>query len=146
MNVENKIHHTGVYGLILNRNNEVLLIKKTRGPYKGLLDFPGGTPDFDETLEQTLERELLEETGLKINHAKQLITLLTIFECDHYLFRHIGIIYAVNVTLHDNLKTSYDGEDSDGCVWQNIDKINNLSCSPFVLQIKDRGYMCCEEK
>lgn len=144
MNVENKIQHIGVYGLILNRNNEVLLIKKTRGPYKSLLDLPGGTPVFDETLEKTLEREILEETGLKISRSRQLITLLALFQHEHYFFRHIGIIYAVNIVSVDNLKTSYDGEDSGGCVWQNIDQINVSSCSPFVLQLKDKGYMSFE--
>ena len=101
-------------------------------------------PDFNETLEKTLEREMLEETGLKISRFRQLITLLAIFQHDHYFFRHIGIIYAVNIVSYDNLKTSHDGEDSGGCVWQNIDQINVSSCSPFVLQLKDKGYMCFE--
>ena len=54
--------HFGVYGVFLEAA-QVLVIRKSRGPYTGLLDLPGGTPEPDETHDQTLARELLEETG-----------------------------------------------------------------------------------
>lgn len=109
-----------------------------------MLDLPGGTPHFNETLETTLEREILEETGLKISRSRQLITLLAIFQQKHDVLRHMGVIYAVNITSDDNLKTSPDGEDSGGCVWQSIDQINASSCTPFVVQLKEQGLMVSE--
>ena len=55
--------HLGVYAII-RQNRKFLLIKKARGPYTGMFDLPGGKIEFGETPEQTLVREVAEETGL----------------------------------------------------------------------------------
>lgn len=85
--------HTGIYALIFSeKGNKILLIKKSRGPYKGLYDLPGGSPNFEESLEQTIQREVLEETGLKIIHMLQLITLVNVFKQGSTNYRHLGVI------------------------------------------------------
>ena len=57
--------HKGVYAIIKN-DNQILLIKKARGPYTGLFDLPGGSPEKDEAPEQTLIREVKEETNCDV--------------------------------------------------------------------------------
>jgi 8-oxo-dGTP pyrophosphatase MutT (NUDIX family) len=58
--------HFGVYGLI-RQGGKILLVRKTRGPYTGLLDLPGGSPDpSDRDTTATLRREIAEETGLSL--------------------------------------------------------------------------------
>ena len=54
--------HKGVYAII-KKNNQILVIRKARGPYTGLYDLPGGTPEDSETPEETLKREIKEETN-----------------------------------------------------------------------------------
>jgi 8-oxo-dGTP diphosphatase len=51
---------------------KVLLIKRGAEPFKGAWAFPGGFMNMDETTEQCAIRELEEETGLKIDKAKQI--------------------------------------------------------------------------
>jgi 8-oxo-dGTP pyrophosphatase MutT (NUDIX family) len=59
-------HHFGVYAQIRD-GDRILLVHKTRGPYAGLLDLPGGTPEPGESWPQTLERELHEELGVALS-------------------------------------------------------------------------------
>ena len=52
----------------------VLLIKRKYEPFKGKWAIPGGFVKNEESLEQAAERELHEETGVKINFLEQLYT------------------------------------------------------------------------
>ncbi len=52
----------------------VLLIKRKYEPFKGKWAIPGGFVKNEESLEDAVERELQEETGIKINYLEQLYT------------------------------------------------------------------------
>lgn len=51
---------------------QVLLIQRGNEPFKGKWALPGGFMDMDETLEEAVERELVEETNLSGIELKQL--------------------------------------------------------------------------
>ena len=53
-------------------NISVLLIRRKYDPYKGQWAIPGGFVKNNEALEDSVERELYEETGIKINYLEQL--------------------------------------------------------------------------
>ena len=50
--------------LILNEKNELLVCRRAKDPAKGTLDLPGVFIDMNETGEEGVAREVLEETGL----------------------------------------------------------------------------------
>lgn len=54
------------------RTVKVLLIERGQEPYKGKWAFPGGFLQMDETAEECAVRELREETGLELEHVRQL--------------------------------------------------------------------------
>ncbi len=56
---------TLVVDVIVEVNNKVLLIKRAKQPFKGMLALPGGHVEQDETVAQAALRELKEETGIK---------------------------------------------------------------------------------
>ena len=61
-----------VFGYTSQEGLSVLLIKRTLDPYRGQWALPGGLVHDDESLEQAVERELQEETGVAINYLEQL--------------------------------------------------------------------------
>ena len=53
-------------GAVVIQNKKVLLVKRNKEPGKGDWAIPGGSVKLGETLQQAAEREILEETGLRI--------------------------------------------------------------------------------
>lgn len=53
------------------KNHKVLMIRHHRGINKGCINFPGGKREGDETMDQCVIRETLEETGLQIKNPIQ---------------------------------------------------------------------------
>ena len=51
---------------------KVLLIQRGIEPYKDRWAFPGGFMNMDETTEECAIRELMEETGLKVEELKEI--------------------------------------------------------------------------
>jgi len=63
--------HVGVaVGAIIINDNKVLMVRRSRKPYKGTWMFPAGFVDYGEHPEETLIREVREETGLKVDEYK----------------------------------------------------------------------------
>lgn len=123
--------HFGVYALILNEpSTHLLTIKKARGPYTGRYDLPGGSMEDGEILEDTLCREVMEETGCTVTNHLQMGTLSTLFkhvDTDGVpvTFRHIGVIYQC--TISGTPMTDGDGQDSHGCHWLPISEVKKLT-------------------
>ncbi len=64
VNYENPIPSVAV--LIIDENNRILLTKRGAEPAIGLWCLPGGFIELGETVEDTVIREVAEETGLRV--------------------------------------------------------------------------------
>lgn len=132
---QDKYHrHFGVYAIIASEDHsKILLIKKIRGPYSGLLDLPGGSVENSETLEHALHREIKEEIGCKIIDSYQKRTELVLYNYTKdqqlYTLQHIGVLYDVKVMGQP--KTQGDGKDCGGTVWLKISKISPKNSTPL---------------
>jgi len=61
--------HVGV-GILLVRDNNLLLIRRKYNPDAGYWSIPGGHLDIGEEVEKAAEREGFEETGFKVKVTK----------------------------------------------------------------------------
>ena len=57
-------------GVIVFRDKEVLLVQRDKEPNKGQWSIPGGRQMLGETAAEAAQRELLEETGVKVDRLK----------------------------------------------------------------------------
>lgn len=51
---------------IIIRDGKILLIRRGGEPFKGYWATPGGFVDWDETVEDAVAREVMEEVGLRV--------------------------------------------------------------------------------
>jgi ADP-ribose pyrophosphatase YjhB (NUDIX family) len=131
--------HSGAYGILTNNlASEILLVRKSRGPYTGLLDLPGGRIEPGESPEDAVRREFVEETGQDVRVEGR------IGDFDHTVsysppglgevnLHHIGVIFRVALTKSDqSVKSGPDGQDSLGAQWVTIDSLTESGISPLV--------------
>ena len=56
----------GCGAIVFDDQDRLLCIRRLKNPGAGLLGVPGGFVDLEETIEQAVARETLEETGIQI--------------------------------------------------------------------------------
>ena len=142
-----QIKHIGAYGLII-KDDKILLIKKNGGPYDGKLDLPGGTIEFNETIETALVRELQEEVGVEITNYKlfDVVTTNIIWNHKNELLetKHIAILYIINEfknDIKDTMKITEINDDSMGSEYYDIDKLKKEQLSNIaLLALEKLGY------
>jgi 8-oxo-dGTP diphosphatase len=92
--------------VIVAKDKKVLLGKRKNAIGEGLWAFPGGHIEYGESIEYCSEREVLEETGIKIKNIRQVTFTNDIFEKEekHYITLFMIAEYAsgtVNVMEPD---------------------------------------------
>jgi len=128
--------HLGIYASI-RQGNQILLIRKARGPYTGLYDLPGGSPEADETPEQTLIREIREETGCEvISSAFRFDRTIcfsdfTLASGEKGCMQHTGVLFDAKVS--GTPAKSGDGLDSGGAEWVDVETLTSQNATPFAL-------------
>ena len=117
-------NHFGVYGVCL-QEGKLLCIEKTRGPYQHRFDLPGGGQELGEGLTETLEREVLEETGYGQDFAV------------HHIMAFYDIVLDFERSQKSLPQEVLDGSnDSANAIWIPFEQITEKNASPLVLKVK----------
>lgn len=138
--------HLGVYALIRAKGHTALILK-SRGPYAGSWDLPGGKIEFGEAPIQALAREVREEVDLRILTATPLdiLSIRASFESETGAatdLHHIGIVFACEVSAPDELRHTGDGQDVSESRWFPPSEVQELNLTPLahaVLKQDEQG-------
>ena len=113
----------------LIRDNKILLLRRNKPPFKGLWGMPGGKLEFGEYIEDTIKREIFEETGLNIKLKRILAVLSEIFfntttKEDYW---H-AILFLCEVTIDDVSKVKNSSEGN--LEWFDLDDLSKTEIIP----------------
>lgn len=112
-----------VFGYSENKLN-VLLIKQKYGLLKNMWALVGGFVKDNETLSEAVNRELLEEAGIKVNYLEQLYTFGDNITRDPR-FRVVTVAYFALVNSTKLVLTA--DSDAEDARWFSIDDLPNLA-------------------
>lgn len=113
-----------VFGYSKEEGVRLLLIKRKYPPFKGDWAIPGGFVLDDESLEHAVERELAEETGVKINYLEQLYTFGAPKRDPRRRILSIAYFGLVKSSQFEKLQADTDAEEAQ---WFSIKKLPNLA-------------------
>lgn len=99
--------------IVLNPDQKILLIRRGSEPFKGMWALPGGFAEEDEDLSETAARELMEETGIKVNPEDM-------FQVGTYgkpgrdpRGRTVSVVYSILLDKHVAVKGGDDAADAE---------------------------------
>ncbi len=128
--------HLGIYAVI-EKGHSILLVKKSRGPYRGMWDLPGGRPVHGETIPQTLQREVKEETGIELIDAVPQTNQAFVVEYkdgeEAVSLHHTCLIYKATRFDSSYFQENINEEDVAGCAWIDKSQLTHLPLSKVVL-------------
>ena len=89
-------HPRVAVGAVVIHNNSVLLVKRAKAPAEGEWAIPGGNVELGETSQQAAEREILEETGVRIRAREIIYTFESIHEDrdGNIIFHYVILDYS----------------------------------------------------
>lgn len=106
----------------------ILLIQRGGEPYKGKWALPGGFIEMDETLETACKRELLEETGLKVDRMNQFKTYDSIDRDPRH--RTISVVHSAEL---ESKQKVIGGDDAAEARWFSLDSLPELAFDHYLV-------------
>lgn len=128
-------------GAVVFRGDAVLLVRRARPPYAGQWAIPGGRVHWGETLKDAAEREILEETGIRIR-AGDPIYAFDIIEHDAEgdplnCTRHYVVVDLAAEYLSGEPRA---GDDAADARWVSAAEFNMLPINTTTLNLLKRHY------
>lgn len=121
--------------VVVIRMGRVLLVKRSRPPYRGYWSLPGGGLQGGETPKQAARRELREETGLTAGTLRFLDT--------HYAAAGLRLdVYVCRSTVGEAVA----GDDAFQVKWHEIAQLRGLRLTPGLEEVVERAHQLPDTK
>ena len=92
----------------------ILVVRRGKEPAKGTLDLPGGFVDMDETVEEGMRREILEETGIHATKMEYLFSFPNQYLYSGITVHTIDMDFLVRVPAETRARAA---DDAAECMW-----------------------------
>ncbi len=118
-------------GAVVFLNDRVLLVQRKNTPAAGQWAIPGGRVKLGETLKNAAEREVFEETGIRID-AGEVVYVFEYIDSVHYIIIDLEAVYISGepVAADDALEAR----------WVSADDLAALDVTPSTLQFLKDNY------
>jgi len=110
-----------VAGFILNEAGELLVCRRAKEPEKGTWDLPGGFVDDNESAEEAIKREILEELQAKVTSVEYLFSLPNLYEYGGMTIPTLDLFFACRLEDTTDLHAS---DDVEACFFVPLNEIN----------------------
>lgn len=131
-----------VVAFITNSRGELLVQRRRFEPAKGTLDLPGGFADVLETAEESVVREVMEETAMEVISARYMFSMPNVYRYSGMDINTLDLFFECEVKDTSVLKA---GDDAAECLWIPLSEIHT---ELFGLRSVRHGlieYMCLKE-
>ncbi|MFQ6672582.1 MAG: NUDIX hydrolase [Candidatus Tectimicrobiota bacterium] len=128
----------GVGAIIFDRDRRrVLLVKRGREPALGHWSIPGGLVNVGETLDEALQREVCEETGLavKVGPLVEVVDRIVYDDARQVRFHYVLVDYLCSVGPTEPLGAS----DAEEALWFEMGQLEGLEMTNGTLEVILKG-------
>ncbi len=128
--------HVGV-GVLLIRDNTLLLVKRKYDPDAGYWSIPGGHLDLGEIVQSAAEREGFEETGFKVKVTKLagIIDKIMYDEKGKIEYHYVLINYFVEVIEEDSNQLPKAADDALAAKFVHFDDLKNYKLTESLIEL-----------
>jgi ADP-ribose pyrophosphatase YjhB (NUDIX family) len=125
----------GVGGILFNKHQQVLLIRRDQPPAKGLWSVPGGRLEPGESLVDCCQREFYEETNIEI--TVQHIVALVDRKLEGYHYVIVDFLVIMNDEENIDLKAQTDVSEAS---WFTLPELADMPIVTGLTEIIRRCY------
>jgi len=93
---------------IIDSQNRLLVARRLEEPAKGTYDLPGGFVDFNETGEETIIREIQEETGLILSNPEYVFSLPNTYLYSGLNIPTLDLFFRFQLKEHSEIRAGDD--------------------------------------
>jgi ADP-ribose pyrophosphatase YjhB (NUDIX family) len=124
-------------GVLLTRNNSLLLVKRKFDPDAGYWAIPGGHLDLGERVENAAEREAYEETGfiVKVTKLAGIIDKIMYDESGKVEYHYVLINYFVEQIEGDQNQQPIPNSDALDAKFVSYEELKNYTLTESLIEL-----------
>jgi len=125
-------------GVIVQKDNSVLLVKRAYEPRKGLWSIPGGKVKLGESIRQAAVREVQEECSITVN-INDIISVVDLIDRDEHgkIKYHFVVIDFLAQYIDGELQSASDALEA---AWVSIDKLDEYHIPELTRKVIQKAF------